>query len=130
MPSNRLTHVLRRYVILFFAVFTLLPLVAVAAPEAPPSPHMVPNPGADLWRAVRQREPAQAGHTQVKGVEAGVFINAGGEGWRHFRMNQLVPYSGWLFGGIAAVIVLFFLVLILGLSANWIVQYRERKYLG
>lgn len=30
----------------------------------------------------------------------------------------------------AASIVLFFLVLILGLSANWIVQYRERKYLG
>ena len=30
----------------------------------------------------------------------------------------------------AASIVLFFLVLILGLSANWFVQRRERKYLG
>ncbi len=30
----------------------------------------------------------------------------------------------------AASIVLFFLVLVLGMSANWIVQRRERKYLG
>ena len=30
----------------------------------------------------------------------------------------------------AASIVLFFLVLVLGMSANWFVQRRERKYLG
>jgi formate dehydrogenase subunit gamma len=64
---------------------------------------VVEDPGSDLWREVRQRqeqgEPAVvSGTTQVKGVETGVLIRAEGEEWRHFRMNQLVPYSMTLLG--------------------------------
>ena len=112
MSFNRQQRLFRHFAAALM-VLILYSMFATAAAEPannPESPIMVPNPASDLWRAVRQREAAQAGHTQVKGVEAGVFINAGGEGWRHFRTNQLVPYSGWLFGGMAAVIALFFLV--------------------
>jgi formate dehydrogenase subunit gamma len=71
----------------------------------------VPNPGADLWRDVRQRgdDPAQ-GVTQVKGVDAGVLINQYGEEWRLYRSEKLVPLGGYLMGGVLAAIALFFLI--------------------
>ena len=112
MSFNRQQRLFRHFgaTLMVLVLYSMFATAAAEPANNPESPIMVPNPASDLWRAVRQREAAQAGHTQVKGVEAGVFINAGGEGWRHFRTNQLVPYSGWLFGGMAAVIALFFLV--------------------
>jgi formate dehydrogenase subunit gamma len=103
---------LRPFLALLLSALFLLPLTAAGATQAPPSPHMVPNPGADLWRAVRQREAlqGQAGQTQAKGVESGVFINASGDRWRHFRMSRLIPIGGWLLGGMTCVILLFYLL--------------------
>jgi len=70
----------------------------------------VPNPGTDLWRAVRQRdEPANA-RTQAEGVDAAVLINATGEDWRQFRMDILVPIGAWILGGVFGMITLFYLL--------------------
>jgi len=99
----------------------------------------VPNPGADLWRAVRERQQAlepgalperastsafvtdlsrnlvegrgaTAAHTQVRGVDSTVLINPFGEDWRRFRMEQLIPFGGYLLIGALGVILLFALV--------------------
>jgi formate dehydrogenase subunit gamma len=102
----------RPLMVLLLGALLLLPVAAPGAPQGPPSPHMVPNPGAELWRAVRQREAVQAqtGQTQVRGVESGVFINTAGDDWRHFRMGQLIPVGAWVLGGMAAVVLLFYLI--------------------
>jgi len=85
----------------------LLPLIPYAVAYVNPETGGVPNPGADLWRAVRE---ADVGTTQVQGVDTGVLINANGERWRHFRMNQLIPIGAMLMGSVLALIVLFYLV--------------------
>lgn len=72
-------------------------------------PIQVPNPGADLWRDVRQRNKPTEGVSQIRGVDNGILINQYGDQWRQFRMDILVPYGAYLIGGILAFIVLFFL---------------------
>lgn len=73
------------------------------------SPFMVPNPGSELWRAVRQRNTPGMGKTQVTGVETGVLINSGGEDFRNFRRENLIGNSAWLIGGFAVLILVFYL---------------------
>ncbi len=68
------------------------------------------NPASELWRDVRQRTAPVAGKTQVKGVDSGVLINANGERWRHFRVNQLIPIGGYVLGGVLVGLVVFYLV--------------------
>ena len=100
----------------------------------------IPNPGADLWRAVRQRQQAElpappvtpkdaapgvdlwreinrprpqslpTGRSQVQGVDSGRLINPLGNPWREFRMQRLIPYGGYALGGVALLILLFFLL--------------------
>jgi len=67
------------------------------------------NPGAELWRAVRQRvqEPMT---TQAEGVDGAMLINPWGEEWRLFRANQLVPIGAWVLLGTLGLITLFFLI--------------------
>ena len=89
------------------ALTLLLPLVPYAVAYVDPAAGGVPNPGANLWSAVRG---ADVGSTQVQGVDSGVLINAYGETWRHFRMNQLIPLGALLMGSVLALIVLFYLV--------------------
>jgi len=89
------------------ALTLLLPLIPYAVAYVNPETGGVPNPGADLWRAVRE---ADVGTTQVQGVDSGVLINANGERWRYFRMNQLIPVGAMLMGSVLALIVLFYLV--------------------
>ena len=89
------------------ALTLLLPLIPYAVAYVNPETGGVPNPGADLWRAVRE---ADVGTTQVQGVDSGVLINANGERWRNFRMNQLIPVGAMLMGSVLALIVLFYLV--------------------
>ena len=67
----------------------------------------VANPGTELWREVRQGVPGQ---TQVQGTDTGTLIGAGGEQWRRFRMEQLVPYSAVIFAGVVGLFVLYFLI--------------------
>ena len=99
----------------------------------------VPNPNAELWRTVRARDGAEnqdptirtrptevlikdlwaevqsgqsqlAGRSQVQGVDAGVLINTQGEQWRNFRMNQLVPFGGWILSIALIGMALFFAI--------------------
>jgi formate dehydrogenase subunit gamma len=85
----------------------LLPLIPYAVAYVNPETGGVPNPGTELWRAVRGGD---KGTTQVQGVDTGVLINEYGERWRHFRMQQLIPLGAMLMGSVLALIVLFYLV--------------------
>jgi formate dehydrogenase subunit gamma len=89
------------------AATLLLPLIPYAVAYVNPDAGGVPNPGTDLWRAVRE---ADVGTTQVQGVDTGVLINSRGETWRHFRMEQLIPIGAMLMGSVLALIVLLYLV--------------------
>lgn len=88
--------------------------IAQAAPEdaAPPPALSVQEPGIELWHAVRGREVADdvAIRSQVSGVETQVLVNAQGEAWRHYRMQQLIPNAAILLGLVVLAIVVFRLV--------------------
>ncbi len=101
--------VMRRVLVLILSLVIILPLIpyAVALVDGPGA---VPNPGAQLWNEVRQRDGASAGVSQVQAVDGSVFINPYGERWRQFRMQQLVPIGGWLLVGVTAFIALFRLI--------------------
>ena len=68
---------------------------------------VVPNPGIDLWRAVRQRDGEVIGTTQMKSPDAGTLINVSGEQWRQFRMEKLVPIGMITIGGALLLLVIF-----------------------
>lgn len=74
----------------------------------------VKSPATDLWRAVRNREfdgsQSVSSTSQVKSMGAATFINADGQKWRNFRMEQLVPYAAYLLGGVLLVLALFRLI--------------------
>jgi len=74
------------------------------------NPIEVPNPGAGLWRDVRQRDQAVTGQSQVKGVDSGILINQRGEDWRQFRMHKLVPYSAYLLAAVVVALILYRLI--------------------
>jgi len=85
----------------------------------------VANPGADLWRDVRQAIP---GDSQVQGVDAGTLISARGEQWRQYRMEKLAPYSAAIFAGVIGLFVLYFLIrgrirIMAGRSGRFIRRY-------
>lgn len=50
-----------------------------------------PLNNAPMWREVRSGEEQ---YTSVKGREAGVLIQSGGETWRERRNYQIIPYGG------------------------------------
>jgi formate dehydrogenase subunit gamma len=87
-------------------LFTWFP--ASAAEINPASPIMVPNPGADLWRAVRQRDAPAVGQTQVGGVETGVLIDSAGEDFRNFRRQDFIGNAAIFIGAFAALILVFY----------------------
>jgi len=66
------------------------------------------NPGADLWREVRQRDLAAQGVTQVKGVDSGVLINVWGDRWAQFRTDKPIKYAPFVLLGVILVLVLFY----------------------
>lgn len=88
----------------------LLPIGSASASENQHSPFAVPNPGSDLWRAVRQRDLPASGTTQVEGTDAGVLITESGEAFRNFRNETLIGNSGLVIAVAAGVVVLFYLV--------------------
>ena len=99
------------YSLLSLLVLTLvLPLIPYAVAQIDPFAGKPANPGTELWRDVRQREQALAGTTQIKGVDSEILINAYGEDWRQFRMQQLIPYGAALMGIVLAVILLYYLL--------------------
>jgi len=68
-----------------------------------------PNPGAQLWRDIRQRDKQVVGSTQVKGVDSGILISKEGEEWRQFRVDQFVPSSAIIYGLIIGLFVIYYL---------------------
>jgi formate dehydrogenase subunit gamma len=69
------------------------------------------DPGAELWRAVRQREGAiEPARTQVHSVESAMLINPEGERWATFRMQQLKEWGKWPLLIVIALIVAFYLL--------------------
>jgi formate dehydrogenase subunit gamma len=70
----------------------------------------VANPGADLWRAVRERDGKPSSATRMQSVDAAQLINVGGENWRQFRMGKLVPIGAWILIGVFSFIALFRLI--------------------
>ena len=104
-------HRMVAYSLLSLLVLTLvLPLIPYAVASKDETAGKVFDPGAELWRDVRQRDRVLVGTTQMKGVDAGVLINEYGEQWRQFRMQQLVPYGAALMGIVLSVILLFYLL--------------------
>lgn len=68
------------------------------------------HPGADLWRAVRQRDQTYDADTQVRNIDGSVLINTWGETWREFRTSRLVPIGGWILLGTLGLIAVFYLI--------------------
>ncbi len=93
--------------LLAVSLLSLFPSAQVLSADGGSS---VPNPGIELWRAVRQREAPAAGISQSRGVESGTLINTRGEWWRRVRMEQLVPYGAMFLGFNLAVILLWYLI--------------------
>ena len=86
-----------RFLILFCLTATVYQAQAAdptSSPPPPPPSLYTSNPGVDLWNQVRQRDADIRGTTQVKGKDAGVLINTGGQNWREFRMQELIPRAG------------------------------------
>lgn len=83
---------------------------ACAQEGKPASPIMVPNPAADLWRAVRQREGPNSGLTQARGVQTGELIDSSGEDFRIFRRHKLIRPAAILLAVAFGSIMLFYLV--------------------
>ncbi len=63
-----------------------------------------PNPGADLWRAVRGHLDTPA-TTQVTGHDSAVLVNPQGERWMSTRNDQLIPQGGDLLLVVLLIIV-------------------------
>lgn len=112
--------------VLFFA----LPGVIQADQSQPVEGISNKNPGADLWRQVRQRDSVVTGSSQVKGVDSQVLINARGEQWARFRKDSLISYGLKAVGAVLAVILLFFLIrgrvkIAGGLSGNMVHRFSS-----
>ena len=97
-------------VLLLCLLLTPRPGLAEPQPPNPNSPIMVPNPGSDLWRAVRQRGVPGVGATQVRGVDSGVLINTSGEEFRNYRRDDFIGIAGLVIAGVAAAILVFYLL--------------------
>jgi formate dehydrogenase subunit gamma len=100
-----------KWLVLLFSMLVFSPLTDAQTASAKEMPSVqVPNPGADLWRDVRQRDATFSGRTQVKGVDSGVLINANGDRWRLFRIKQLIPISGYVLGAVVALLLVFYFI--------------------
>jgi formate dehydrogenase subunit gamma len=69
-----------------------------------------PNPGAQFWRDVRQRDKEVVGTTQVQGVDTGILISKQGEEWRLYRVQEFVPSSAVIYGVVLGLFVLYYIV--------------------
>jgi len=105
---------------------------AYAVDRSPPAPGMVSTvPGSDLWREVRQRDGIIIdGISQVKGVDTGVLINAQGDKWARFRINNPVKYAPIVIIAVVLVILLFYVIrgkvgIEAGLSGRVVLRFTD-----
>lgn len=112
---SRYTEMMRWYSwVLMLCLIFVLPIfsanvLAESQPESTAALKIV-NPGADLWREVRQRDGAIRGSTQMKQVDANVLIHTEGEEWRRLRTETIVPNTAVMLGLILLALVGFRLV--------------------
>ncbi len=111
--ASVLTVVALSFVLPFSGMLFSSPVVAQdkAAPEAITDAQQgfdgQTNPRSNYWRAVRE---GVAGYSTVKGTDANVLINNGGQNWRAAR-NGPIFYWGWILLAVAvAGIALFWLI--------------------
>ncbi|MGB5259068.1 MAG: formate dehydrogenase subunit gamma [Gammaproteobacteria bacterium] len=117
MSSNRQSRTVHPHGV-FYSLLSLLalilvlilPLIPYAVAERADTAAKVVNPGAELWRDVRQLDRSVTGTTQVKGVETGILINVSGEAWRNYRMEQLAPLGAIVLGAMVGIFVIYYLV--------------------
>jgi len=111
-PSRRKVTLWTTLVILASIILVpLLPYTIAAVKEGMSKEGISnPNPGAQFWKDVRQRDKDVAGTTQVQGVDTGILISQAGENWRQFRVQQFVPSSAVVYGVILGLFVLYYLV--------------------
>jgi len=80
----------------------------LSAPPPGTDPKQFGGPNqTEMWRSVRQGE---AGLTTQGNRQAGVLIQADGEGWRNSRNGPVSEYGVWALGGIVGVLALFFVL--------------------
>jgi len=108
-------HFARCFPLILLAICVLLSPLAGASnlpPQNPPSTDGVSSvdPGAELWREVRQRDHAGSGSTQMRGVDAGVLINSRGDSWARFRVGTLTEYAPAVLGGFVVLVFVFYLL--------------------
>lgn len=66
----------------------------------------VPNPAADLWRAVRGGDAAR---TQARGADAGVLISDASAGWIE-RGARIREYAAWALAAVPLLLAAFYLL--------------------
>ena len=102
------THILLFVVCLLVSVFQVQAANPSSNPPPPPPSSLFSiNPGAELWREVRQRDGDIRGTTQVRSKDAEVLINTSGQEWREYRMQQLIPKAGAAILVVLAIIGIF-----------------------
>jgi len=74
------------------------------------SPIAVPNPGADLWNEVRQRNAESNGRTQIRGTDSAEFMRVSGEEFRDYRLSLLIPYAPYFLVGMLVLLAATFIV--------------------
>jgi len=100
---------IRTLLLLFCLVLPQLSTAAIPQKDIPSAQGVSTiNPGAELWREVRQRDLALVGTSQVKGVETGVLINVQGDRWARFRMDKPVKHAPMVLAVVVLVILLFY----------------------
>ena len=110
-------HTLIVMVCLILSVFQ----VQAADPPPPPASLLSINPGAELWREVRQRDGEVEGISQVKAPGANVLVNVSGQSWREYRMQELVPKTG------AAILIVLIVIAIFRLLRGRIMLEEGRS---
>jgi formate dehydrogenase subunit gamma len=98
--------------VLMVLLFMSIPLASSASTDEGNGERavIIDNPGADLWREVRQRDMSITGISQIRGVDSGVLINPQADRWTRFRVGKLVEYGQMILVAIAALILLFYAV--------------------
>jgi len=95
---------------LLILLWMLVPQVSYAAVGTKVDGVSYENPGAQLWRDVRQRDTEIQGSTQIKGMDSNVWMNVTGEAWRQYRMLNLIPKAGIAILLTLAIAILFRLI--------------------
>ncbi len=97
--------------ILLLSLLAVLSLAGFAAEDDKTHQGVfIKNPGADLWRDVRQRDFALEGSSQVKSVDSNILINTKGDEWARFRVGTLIKFASITLLVIAGLLLLHYTI--------------------